>query len=240
MVFRKKVKKTRKGFKRRVAKIPRAPRYKRSWSVKEVVSSKDFHLTAYDSAANPSNNGMLSVATGSSQTTYYVAYSMGFCGVDLPKMTIYQTEWERYRIRGVALKLIPVNQTSDVASNSTSQSNGSLGGFIHSVVDYTDYGKITNSDNGIDDIRNRITYKCQRFNKTWRRYIRPQVAYQVYSGGVGAGYTASKAPWLSTNEIDQEHYGVKLLFEFVNPSAFLHYMNYKMQATYYVEFKDPK
>lgn len=226
-----------------------------SLHTRKVAASKDLTLVNSATSAGSftlNNQGFTTLTTTAAQQTFYYSMAMGFCLADIPDATQYSLLYDRYRLNKVEVKLYPVNTMSATSNNVVGNpnpgltwGNGQMGGFVHYAIDYDDRAAPTASDVGIDTLRNRTSYRMVNVAraKPITLSFRPRLAIAAYEASTAfAGYSNMRAQWLDTvsPSDDIEHYGWKAVFEIMNPSSNINYMNYKLEVTYHLEFRDPK
>lgn len=213
-------------------------------SFKRTVASKSFALldtqVSFGGNINFSNSGMLTLSLPAVQSTHYFSFAKAFLINELPNFSEFTSLYDQYKIIGIVFRIIPVNNTSGTQSIANVQ-NGDLGGFLHWHIDHDDYASAPASDIGIDDMRQRPDYKIHNlfnsYNKNgFKRYIKPRVAIAAYNGAF-SGYMNAGNKWIDCNSPQVEHYGIKGIFEIVNPSSEVRYVNMKCEATYYLRFR---
>jgi len=197
-------------------------------------------LTATSASSSGSiqlnNNGLLTLTTSALQTVFFYSFSMAFCLEDLPSYSALAALYERWRLDAVEVRLTPLYTQAQAA---TVAGNGSIGGFLHSVIDYNDYGIITASQAGVQTIRSRPSYTTTNITdpKPVVFRLKPRIAQSAYAAGFGA-YSNSPAQWIDTMSSNTEHYGLKWIFEVADTSAVVQFVNFKMEARYLLSFTD--
>jgi hypothetical protein len=197
------------------------------------------YTSAVSAGASFSTNsaGLLNLTTGALQNVYYYAFSFGFCLADLPAITDFTALFERYRFDKVLVRLIPINNMSTTPATG---GNGGLGGLLHTAIDFNDFGAVSASESGINTLRQRPSYQMQSILTTepltWE--VTPRVAMPAYASGAFSSYVNAPAPWLDILSTGVEHYGMKWVFEAVDPTAAVSYFNFKMELEYRMSFTD--
>lgn len=160
---------------------------------------------------------------------------------DMPDYTAFQGMFDRYRIRGVGVKIIPY--TTQSLAQETGGSNPSSSVIIHSVIDYDDSNTPAASDAGVNQLREFESYKVQNMNTGkgfFKRYFKPRQALATYAGAF-TSYANSKAMWNDWNSPSVQHYGLKFIMETFNPNvAATTYAWFKAEYTIYFANKDLK
>lgn len=184
-----------------------------------------------------SNAGFLTITTAASQSTAYGGLFLGFCLADVPSYTDFTALFERWKIQMIEFQLWPLNTFSATAG---AGGNGYLGVLVHSAIDYNDRSTVTASDNGTNVLRQRPTYRCDQGVRstplTWR--FRPRAAAATYGAGAFTNYSSIPAPWCDSASPTTEHYGLKLMFEILNPTSSLSYVNFKVGVRFHLAVTD--
>jgi len=235
---------------RRVATRPRRtirrmPMLKRP----SLICSTRRHLSGGDltkSAILTSNNGAtLQLGNGGLMTLHCPAtagefwFSLGiaFALNDIPNKGEFAAMWEEYKFTGVTVSL----QSLPTVVNSQAPGAGEafLGGWVHMVTDRDDYAAPTASVAGLRDMREYPSYKSGRLFSTTTRTIVPHQTVLAYAGGTDARKSV-RPGWITTNDVEAEHYGIKFLFQIVNPSATATNVNFKLEFAYAVDLRYQK
>lgn len=247
---------TRRRIRRRVRRSTRGPRPARIIRrlrpqrfaqlvvpFKRVVPSKNFTIvTQAQSGTNAfsfSNQGFMTLTTQAQQSTQYFSVGIGFCLTDVPAATDLTLTFDMYKLIGIKFRVVPIANFAAVPV-SGGTSNAGMGIMWHHVVDYDDATQVSASDAGIDDLRQYPSYKLRSGLQPWKRYIKPHIATSAYASGVFTSFANQKPMWIDCNSPDVQHYGIKFVGEVLNPDANVHYLNFRVEATYYLLLKDPR
>lgn len=183
---------------------------------------------------------LMTGAAGTSNFTYY-SFGCAFKLDQLPNYAEFQSLYERYKINGVAIKLIPFSTQSIIGINAApTQSQAVL---IHSVIDTDDGIPIVASGTGVQSLRERVSYKVAnalgyKNQVPYKRYCKPAIAVVAFST-VGTDYATEKNKWILTASADVEHYGHKFIIEVFSPNSSASYdIWFKTEVTYYMTLKD--
>jgi hypothetical protein len=221
-------------------KVPKAV-VNRTYDFVRTATSNSLTLVTVNASAGGSttlsSGGLLSLATGAVQQQYYFGVSAGFCLADVPSATDFTNLFERWRINAIEVSLWPMN-TSSIAS--VSGGNGDLGVLLHSVIDYNDRAAVTASDAGINPLRQRPTYRmhqCAARGPIVFKF-RPRMAIAGYGSTFFANYVSLAPQWCDAASPTTEHYGLKLIFEVMNPTAANSFVNFKMEVKYWLSMTD--
>lgn len=139
----------------------------------------------------------------------------------------YCDMFDSYRIRGVSVTFYRLNYGNVSATGRPVM--------VYYVPDYN------NSDPPISPLALASYQGVKKFDlfgsanvgRNVRIFLRPKVANVLY-GGVTSAYTSSRAPWITCQTPDAEHYGLKYAVA-PNPDAPNAQFNY--QVKYWVEFR---
>lgn len=208
-----------------------------------IVASKDFGASCVTNGPLGSlsfnNVGMTTITTTAVQTTFYYGFSMFFTLDTIPTFASYVSAYDRFNIQKVVVKIYPVC-TSSTGQDIVNPSNSQCNGFLHWVIDSEDANLPSASDLGVDTLRRRPSYRMVNLarSRPMTRTVMPRIALGAYSGAF-TSYANRKPGWIDTASPSVQHYGLKGVFEVVNPSAVVHYINFKVEATYYFRLKDP-
>lgn len=173
-------------------------------------------------------------------TMYYAGMSINFQLRDVPNASEITSLWDRYKLVGVKLRLIPyaTSVESGAAVNASYQQTGLL---VHSVVDFDDSNVPTATDAGIDALRQYPSYRCENINKKGgrglSRYIKPRLAVAAFANSAFTSYKNEKFSWIDMAYPAVEGYGYKAVFEAVGPGGTFNFY-FKMEATYYIVVRD--
>lgn len=209
------------------------------------VGSKDFGSGISVGAGSPggslnfSNSGLTTLSTSTIQSTYYFSWAFYAMLQQLPNYTQLAGLFDRYNLMKVQLRFVPVNNVV-AAQDAGNTSNAQAGGFLHWITDYDDAVAPTSSDIGIDSLRQRPSYRwCSIQDKRrMSRSFRPRIAVGAYSGAF-TSYANRSPGWLDSQSPAVQHYGLKGIFEIMNPNNVTYYINMKCEATLHLRLKDP-
>ena len=166
----------------------------------------------------------------------YASFSLAFALSDLPNYSEFTALFDRYRIRGVSIKLIPQGTQSTAAAGS----NSWVGQICHSVTDYDDNTNFAASDAGLNLMRQYESYQCKQLStQKLKYYVKPRVAIATYGGSVFTSYGNVRDLWIDAASTGVPHYGKKFMIEVISNSAnqVVNVM-YKLELSYYIQCKD--
>lgn len=131
--------------------------------------------------------------------------------------------YDFYKINAVKISFIP----SQTMSNSLSTISNNQNTRFFSVIDYNDDSTISS----LDDLRQYSTCKWTSAFRTHKRYIyKPKHSIASY---------VQSSQWCSTATPTTEWYGLKVGIEAMGATVTTS-MNYRVEAKYYLSFKNPK
>lgn len=182
-------------------------------------------------------NGYLTAVTNAAAATpAYYSFSFAFSLADLPDYTDFTNLYDAYKIKGVAIKLTPVYNSStgnQIAAAST------ISGLLHLVNDYDDNDALAASEVGVNILRQFPAFKTitMQSSRTIKRYIKPHC---VISGFGGAGNLEGRNRWIDCNSPYVQHFGIKGIVEVYQIAPYQNYLPMKIEFTYYCAFKNPR
>lgn len=191
------------------------------------------------------SGGYLQVTSPAGLGNYATVYGSGsvyFQLSTLPDVSDYGNLFDRYKILGVAIRIIPV------ATNVATEGSVLPGSFqtpliLHTIQDFDDAQRPTNSEAGVNEMRQYPNYKCLNIyamqGKPYSCYIRPKVAKSVYAGMTTA-YQSSYFPWIDMANQNAQGYGFKFIIETVTKNNTQCVQAFKIEASYYLKFRNPR
>lgn len=210
MVFRRKYKKSKRTFKRK--RYTTRPR--RSIKIKTYPFTRMVALSTI-------------VATSTNTQFGASVFSLS----DVPGFGEFTTMFDFYKIKAIRLSFIPVsNVTLETGNAATIVPNTIYNQRIFTVIDYNDAG----IPGTIDELRQYPNCKWSPGNKIHTRYFKPRVIIDANSVSSAVEYKAQ--PWINSSE-DLDYYAIKWAIE--NSSA-VGTQLYKLEAKYYMLFKNPR
>lgn len=210
--------------------------------IKRFVRVTPFqNITSLDtsSALQKSANSLQLVNNSSGFGIQYASFSLQFLLEDIINYTEFTALFDKFRIRGIAVRLIPFF-TSSLTGAAFTSTAAQMQPLLHTIIDHDDVIRPSDDETGLNTIRQYDTYKMMRLGpKIFRRYLVPKA--QTIVRGVGTdGYAqVGKNVWLDCATTQIPHYGLKGILEWNNPgsSTLLHI---KAEYTAYLEFKDTR
>lgn len=244
-------------IKRRIRKRrPNKKRVYRKRMYKRVVRPKNLFLyqrhtdllglnnTAASAGLTTSSiaTGILTFTLGAATASaYYFASSMAFKFDDLPGITDFTTLYDRYKLNMIKFKVYPF--ANDPSTANTTASSGGVGLLIHSIIDHDDNNVMTANDAGIDTMRQYASYRVHNMaqSKVFKRIVKPNLLSQINTtAGVYSGNSVIKSRYIDMSQTSVPHYGMKIMYEFVSPTAATTTYNLKFEVKYYFSCKDSR
>jgi len=182
------------------------------------------------------------ITAGGASGTQYQSFGMPFSLNDITSYAEFTNIWDRFRLRGVSLELIPWEQTVATAQSGVVASNGGMGVILHSVIDLDDAAAPTASEVGVNSLQCYPSYRMTNLAKvrSFRRFLRPRPSIAAASSGAyNAGTVASNKIWIDSAAYGAEFYALKGIFEIYNPTSASNVYPMKVVLKYYLQFKDP-
>lgn len=238
-------KKTRTVTRRRVRRTKRAKvNYNGNLAIVRGTSLSTINGCVVDgSYLTKAQNNLCFVTTNTGGVVNYGSMSMVFRLVDIWNYTELTVLYDSYTIDKVVISLIPyatVVSSGAAVVNSVGQS--AL--IMHYIKDYDDYTLPSNSEAGVNDLRERKDYKSvnlfSRTGKPIKIAIKPRIASDVYAGGLNSAPIGNKPfGWIDCDDPNAEGYGFKAIFETITSGATFNIF-FKAEAKYYLRFKNSR
>ena len=213
------------------------------YSVKQHINGSNIARFVVDASASATmtqnNNNLCQFVTPASTGSHYGAFSLAFNAGDIYNVANYfRYLFDSYRLRKVKIEIRPVC----CSSLTWVGGNMNIGAFLHSVSDNDDDATFGASNAGVDQMKQRKSYKCQNLTNGVGNYqftIEPQATDALYSGAAFTGYgSASKLKWVDMASYTIPYYGKKFVIQVVNGTAAVTTYQFSMDLTYYLQFKD--
>jgi len=147
-------------------------------------------------------------------------------------ITNYANVYQEYRIRKIKWNFYP----RGVSNPFTWADDAPHGGTAVTAIDYNDVTSPTNFQQLARSANSRI----HSLNRPFSRYFTPSVIDTIASG-TGTSTTNSRVlfgPWIKTNALGVEHYGLKTFFRAPGATTAKYHIDYVV--TTYVEFRYPQ
>jgi len=157
-------------------------------------------------------------ANSSTPTTGAIAFSLGA----VPDIASAAAFFESYRILQARVEFVPYG----VGLTGTSNTNGT----IYTAIDYDDANAPT--DESI--LVQYDSLQSVQSSTFFERRLEPRAAKAMYSGTLFNGYGQEKHPWIATNSLNVQHYGLKYV-QTISSSAVT---TYRPLVTLIVQFRE--
>lgn len=162
---------------------------------------------------------------------------------DAPDYTSYARIFKAYQICGVKIKYIVnnVNSSTTTTTDNLAATSTALTQYSSPSVClvYAPTDSITPT-NMADLLEAKGAHLHRMSNGIVSKFIKPKPLVKLYNGGIDTDYkipNANKNTWISTNEVDLQHYSLKEGWQGLNPSIIY---NVRRIRTYYFKFKLPE
>lgn len=205
-----------------------------------VTNMTLFPVAASVGSLTKTNGYIIPTTTAATATPAYYSFAVAFCLADIPSYSEFTNLYDHYRINGVALRFTPV--FTDVPQSSTAATSNT-GAMMHMIYDFDDLTVPGTNEAAVDTLREYPTYKTYNLasNRTFKKYIRPKLQTVVYgSGAFGVRTEVKGRPWIDANDVNANYFGLKGIIELYQLNANISYFPIKVEATYYLAFKNPR
>lgn len=185
------------------------------------------------------NGYMIPTTTAATATPAYYSFALAFCLADIPSYSEFTNLYDHYRINGVSVKFTPVY--TDVAQAPTAAASNT-GAMLHMIYDYDDLTVPGTNEAAVDTLREYPNFKTYNLasNRTFKKFIRPKLQTAVYGSGAFGVRAESKRLWIDANDVNANYFGMKGIIELYQLNANISYFPIKVEATYYLAFKNPR
>lgn len=206
-------------------------KFQRSLSLDNVQGGS---LSASATATFQNNPGYLYYVTTAATGIWYGTWGFNFRLSDLPDSGEFQNLFDRYKITGVKIKVMPLVLAVD---NGTG--NRGLSCILHDVIDHDDSSAPAASATGLKNLQEYESYKCtdMAVGKQHKRYIVPRNAVGVYAGAF-TSYGNVRNMWIDAASPDVQYYGWKGMLEILNDTGIVLHVSLKVTLKYYLVCKD--
>lgn len=236
----------RKSFRRSFRRIPRGPGlnkvgihyFERTVSCNDENTAGNLNFTA-GTLVPALNSGYVTLTTPAAVGTSYASFGYHFTLAGIPNNTEFTNLFDSYQIRKVVVKMYPLNNSASTVEAGAPNGNPAVSGFAHLIHDYDDATMPTATEAGVNELRQFPNYKIRRLvGNGFKMVIKPRFATAAYRSGVTWGYSQGKRDaWLDIATPDVPHYGIKGIFEIVNPNAMASVTWIRVETTYYFKVK---
>lgn len=221
-------------YRRRIGQVFGRVSYPGSLSIKRVTNLVSCSGFTVDTGYLGILQNQLKFTVGTTpDTAYYGAMSFYAKLADVLNVSEFTALFDKYKITGIKLKFTPYC-TSATQGGAVSASQGQVGVLLHHVIDQDDAGLPTQTDDGINALRQMNTYRCtnilSRQGRPITRYFRPYVT----------DAKVEKFPWYDTVSNTVAGFGWKGILEAMSPGTTEMHVYLKAEVTYYLRFRNPK
>lgn len=166
------------------------------------------------------------VSSSTSGTTFNFGGAFQFVLKNTYQISQLQTLFDRYRINGIKVKVIPQSNVSDVTNSGT----------LPTIRLCYDYDDLSNPTPG--DIWSRRGIE-RRLDKPFNVYIKPKMLNQVYGGpSLPVGNSPVPAGWLDMASTNVPHFGLKYAIKDWTLNSNPNTLAVRFEVTYYCSFKE--
>lgn len=187
-------------------------------------------------------NDFFVIEPGSSaNVAYFGAGTYNFQLADLPAVTEFTNLFDQFRVNWISLNFLSMS-TSVSSAGAASALTGQPATFLHYVRDSDDVTFPTQSDLGIDAMRQVPSYRCRRMlsGRPISIRFRPSYLSEIYKSALTTSYNPRGPMWLSTNGATTvPGFGLKMLFETMGTGA-VTAQTFKCWIKASVSFRQPK
>lgn len=169
-------------------------------------------------------------------TSTWISDGWSFKLADLPDYTEFTTLFKYYKINRIKLRFT-MNQPYVITKGEMPSSTFEVPEWW-SFVDYNDANPTSNLDSVLEMERYKhLQIRC----KKWKAYFKPRIANLSFDSVavLGFNYTMGSS-WISTNNINIQHYGYKWGISRTGNGDNGSFGTILVRATYYMSFKSTK
>lgn len=150
----------------------------------------------------------------------------------LPNVAEFSNLFDRYKIMGVKLRVMFLQNSQDVGTSTTLSIP-----IIHYVYDCDDASSPTSES----EMLQKNFLKTRRLDKPFNYYLKPKATSEVFASPSSTGYAVSKAMWIDMNSPNIPHFGLKAWISNgqATPSSTV-IGRFRIYATYYIALRDPQ
>lgn len=157
---------------------------------------------------------------------------------DIPGYTEYTAMFDKYRINAVKIMFLPVSDNTLVATSQDTQAFRitEYANRFFTALDFNDATAPTTTN----ELRQYKYCKVTPYVRLHERYIKPRVLMTATESSGTFVYNTVARPWLSCADPEVQHYALKYAFDGRTNASGSPETLYKIEAIYYMSFKDPK
>jgi hypothetical protein len=223
----------RRSFKKGMVKSKRTKQYKSVNPSKVHLFRRLGQITRISNssvAAVTSVTGGIEVgaASGPNNFGYDFGASMKFRLSDTENSSELTALYDRYKITGVKVKIIPLSNTASAGGLS----------YLPELM-YT----FDTDDSSVptETVMRQKCAKTKRLDKPVSIFIKPRVAGTLWQNALASGYSIAPNTYINCSTPSVEYYGLKLYFKNVDlRSTSTVATQFNIETTYYLAMKDPQ
>lgn len=163
---------------------------------------------------------------------YNFGAGMAFVLSNTVNSTELQALYDRYKINGVKVKIVPLSNTATIGSTQ-----------LIPTVMYS----VETDDIAIPtalELQQKFNMKERRLDKPISIYVRPKPADLIYNtaaSNIGNAVPGSRNQYINMTYPDARHYGLKLFFRNVNLNTTASTATaFRIETTYFISCRDPQ
>lgn len=167
-----------------------------------------------------------------------IVANIGFRLQDVPSYTDFAM-YDQYRIAAVKLNFIPVNNVSTWTGSTGGIVPGSFAMRAFTAYDPNADGSGVSSVGQVQEYQNA---KWTPYNRIHKRYVKPRIMLSEASGSTLGINLVGKQPWIQNDAagVGTIYYGVPFAMDNTSTGVGIGTLMYKLECTYYLQFKVPK
>jgi len=154
---------------------------------------------------------------------------------DAPNYSEITAMFDEYRIKMVRMKFYPRYLPNEMLNSGTGTS-ASVTPRLFIAIDENDASTPSN----INEIREYPNMKVYQTQQPIQFYLKPKISTAVYGSGVFSSYGQPKNIWLSSASPNVAHYGAKWAIDAQNTAVTGQLQIFDVEATYWIECRNPK
>lgn len=146
---------------------------------------------------------------------------------ELPNNTEFINLFDRYRIVGVSVRIVPIITAYDGNPSATALARPN----VHTAVDLNDSTAPAN----VQELMQYDTYKMTPGDRTHQRYLKPRVSQEIFRTAITTNYGMGAASqWLdcTANGADLPHFCLKYFIDSIG-----HSYSFRVYKTFFLEFQ---
>lgn len=215
-----------------------------NWADENTIDTNLLYLTSPTENIVFSGGRMVLTANpATAGSTHYWAISYKFNLQNILNLNEFTNLFDSYRIDKVQLKIMPY--ASVMAAGTASVGVEGLSPIAHYVIDHDDNTVPTASEVGIAQLHEYAGYKRKRVLNdgvtiTFKPSAQGIVFDQEATNSMIVASELKHSTWFDSAAPGVDHYGLKMIFEAVTPSANQREVHLRCETTYFLTFKTPR